>query len=273
MMRDQQPPVLQTKIEKTGALVQARMKSTRLPGKVLKPLQGLSVIETILRRLRRARALDEVIVVTSVVPEDDFLAEVVTACGVPCFRGDETDVLDRYYQAATAHGVDHIVRLTGDCPLIDPQIVDRVVDSYHRSDADLVSNQLSESYPDGLDVCVFSFKALEAAWKNATLTSDREHVVPWIIRNAGKGQAEDMRVMDYPSSENLFDHRWTLDEPADLMFFRELAEVLPVPLVDVGWQEILDILETYPEIKAINGHIQRNEGYQKSVERDKQKCL
>jgi spore coat polysaccharide biosynthesis protein SpsF (cytidylyltransferase family) len=255
------------------AFLQARMKSTRLPGKVLMPLQGRSVIGTIIERLKKSRELSEIIILTSVEPEDDALCEVVKECGVPFFRGDEDDVLDRFYKAALYFNTRHIARLTGDCPLIDPGIVDRVINFYKHTKVDLVSNQISESYPDGLDVCVFSFKALEAAWKNATLTSDREHVVPWIIRNAGKGQTKDMGVMDYPSSENLFDHRWTLDEPADLLFFRELAEVLPVPLVDARWQEILKTLKKYPEIRAINGHIQRNEGYRKSLERDKQKCL
>jgi len=251
------------------AFLQARMQSSRLPGKVLMPLQGKSVIGTIIERLKKSRELSDIIVLTSVEPEDDALCEVVKECGVPFFRGDEEDVLDRFYKAAFYFKARHIARLTGDCPLIDPEIVDRVVDFYKHTEVDLVSNQITESYPDGLDVCVFSFKALEAAWKNATLISDREHVAPWIIRNAGKGQAEDMRVMDYPSSENLFDHRWTLDEPADLMFFRELAEVLPMPLVDACWLDVLATLRLHPEIKDINSHIRRNEGYEISLEKDR----
>lgn len=260
-----------SRIEKTAALIQARMNSTRLPGKVLKPIQGISVIEIILHRLMRALTLDEILVVTSLMPEDDVLAEVVAASGVRCFRGDEDDVLDRYYQAAAKHGVDHIVRLTGDCPLIDPQTVDKVVESYHSSDADLVSNQLSESYPDGLDVCVFSFESLRTAWMQATLPSDREHVVTWIINQARQNPSSTVQIQDLPCPENLFDERWTLDEPDDYQFFLALAEVLPRPFVDVEWLDVLKVVRRYPEIRALNSHIRRNEGYEISLAKDE--CL
>ena len=252
----------------TVAFLQARVRSSRLPGKVLASLQGFSIIEISIKRLKRSKELDGIIVLTSNEPENDALAYIVSQHNIPCFRGAENDVLDRYYQGALKFNVEHIVRVTGDCPLIDPEIVDNVIQLYHKSDADLVSNQLSESFPDGLDVSVFSFKALESAWKNGQLASEREHVVPWIIKNSQENGKSLFKVLDYPCKKNLAEQRWTIDEASDYIFLQELAKVLPVSLVNASYTDILNTLEKYPEIKNINANIVRNEGYQKSLQKD-----
>jgi len=255
-------------MSKTFALLQARVRSSRLPGKVLASLQGTSIIEIVVERLKRSEELDGIILLTSNEPENDALAYIVSQHNIPCYRGSENDVLDRYYQGALCYDVSHIVRITGDCPLIDPEIVDSVIRLYHQSDADLVSNQLSESFPDGLDVCVFSFNALEAAWKNAQLTSEREHVVPWIIKNSQINGGSLFKARDYPCTKNLSDQRWTIDEASDYIFLKELTKVLPVSIINASYIDILNILEKYPEIKNINSNNIRNEGYQKSLVKD-----
>ena len=251
------------------AFLQARLRSSRLPGKVLMPLAGISVIQIILERLKRSRELDRVVVVTSDSPEDDVLAYRVESCGVTCFRGSEKDVLDRFYQAAVKFSAGHIVRLTGDCPLIDPGIIDDVIRFYHQNRADLVSNQLSDTYPDGLDVSVFSFEALELAWRHSSLPSQREHVTPWIIEK-GKSRSHGLSPpLDYPCFQNLSRERWTIDEAADYIFFDRLSSLLPVPMAEISWKDVLAVLDRNPHLRKINCHITRNEGYLKSLQEDK----
>lgn len=251
------------------AFLQARLRSNRLPGKVLMPLQGVPIIQIILERLTRSKDLDSVVVVSSVSPENDALAYRVETCGVTCFRGSEEDVLDRFYQAAVKFNAGHIVRLTGDCPLIDPEIIDQVIRFYHQEKADLVSNQLSESYPDGLDVSIFSFRALELAWRHASLPSEREHVTPWIIRNGRSRSYGLSPPLDYPCIKNLSRERWTIDEGADYIFFDKLSKFLPVPMTEISWKNVLKILDLNPHLRKINTHIQRDEGYLKSLQMDK----
>lgn len=275
----------------TVALLQARVHSSRLPGKVLMSLQGKPVIGIMLERLKRSKELDGIVVVTSTKPANNAIEYVAQQYEIPCFRGSEKDVLDRYYQASLSYGVNHIVRLTGDCPLIDTDIIDNVIKSYYQSNVDLA---VATAFPDGLDVCVFSFNALELAWKNAKLASEREHVVPWIFKrtqlhgknlhkflNSGTEEilpdvcipinetSEYMfQAIDYSCPENLRDERWTIDEPDDFIFLQELSKSLSISLVDASWQDILQTLNKYPEIRVINKHILRDEGYRKSLTKD-----
>ena len=254
----------------TIALLQARIRSNRLPGKVLMSLQGKAVIEIMLARLKRSQELDAVVLVTSTEPENDALAYVAEQHNIPCFRGSEKDVLDRYYQAALFYKVEHIVRLTGDCPLIDWELIDEMIGFYHQCGVDYVK---TENFPDGLCASVFSFEALESAWKNATLPSEREHVTPWILKHTQQNGHNLFKALDYSCAENLSDERWTIDAAADYIFLQELAKALPTPLVNATWQDILRTVKAHPEIKAINAHIPRDEGYQKSLEEDKKACL
>ena len=160
-------------------LLQARMSSTRLPGKTLKPLAGLPALLRQIERVRRARSITRLTVVTSTDPSDDALATLCGEHGVDVFRGSLNDVLDRFYRAAQLSQAPHIARLTGDCPLIDPEVIDAVAAFYLQGDYDYASNTVNPTFPDGLDVEFFKFAALEAAWKEAELPSEREHVTPF----------------------------------------------------------------------------------------------
>src|SRR5262245_59745058 len=167
---------------KVVAIVQARMGSTRLPGKVMKPIGGVPMIELLLSRLGRAQEVDEIVLATSDAPGDQELARRVDALGIRCFRGSENDVLDRYYRAAVEAGADAVVRVTGDCPLVDPQLVDEIVRAFRTSAVDYVSNTMTPTFPNGLDVEVFRMEALATAWREAQTSYDREHVTPYLHR-------------------------------------------------------------------------------------------
>src|ERR1017187_648665 len=199
---------------KTVAIIQARIGSTRLPGKVLADILGHPMLWRVVDRVRQAQKVDQVIVATTSATRDDALAEFCQAHQIECFRGDEQDVLDRYFQAARKSGATTIIRITADCPLIDPGVIDRVVGIYQQGGFDYVSNTIEVTYPDGLDTEVFSFASLEQAWQEATKTSEREHVTPY-LRTSGKFQ---VRNVENDLGLPLFEHRWTVDEPADLEF-------------------------------------------------------
>jgi len=202
------------------AVVQARMSSTRLPGKVLAALDGTSTIELLLQRLRRSDELDHGVVATSTDASDDVLARTVERLGVPVVRGPLLDVLERYRLAAEIAGGDAIVRLTADCPLMDPEVVDRVVRRWRTTDADYVSNtRPPRSFPDGLDVEVLSRGALEAAAAEATQAPDREHVTAYVSSRPGRFRQAGIRLD--PSHGDL---RITLDTPEDLAVIRGFVE-------------------------------------------------
>ncbi|MRR14020.1 spore coat protein, partial [archaeon] len=170
-------------MKKTIALIQARVSSSRLPGKVLMDICGEPMIIRVYQRAKRAGTLDDVVVITSDHQDDDALEELCLEKGVPCFRGNLDDVLDRYYQASVQHHADVIVRITGDCPLLDPGIVDTVVRTFLDGAYDYVSNVLECTYPDGLDTEIFSRTSLEKAWNDAVLKSEREHVTAYIYKH------------------------------------------------------------------------------------------
>ena len=179
------------------AIVQARMDSTRLPGKVLKEVNGKPLIEILFQRLSRSKEIDEIILATSKNLENDRLAETVEKLGFDVFRGSENDVLDRYYQAAKPYSPKAVVRITGDCPIIDPQLVDKVISLYKESNVDYASNTDPPTYPDGLDTEVFSFAVLEAAHRQAEEPFEREHVTPFILAN---GQFKRINYVDLDSN-------------------------------------------------------------------------
>jgi spore coat polysaccharide biosynthesis protein SpsF (cytidylyltransferase family) len=237
------------------AVLQARMSSTRLPGKVLKPILGLPMLARQLERLRRCAALDELVVATSDRPDDDPVADLCAVEGVACFRGSLNDVLDRFYQCAKAHGADHVVRLTGDCPLSDPRMVDELVRFYLERDLDYAANCRPPTLPDGLDAEVFTFAALEAAWREADEPFAREHVVPFIIR-----RPERFRMGNWAWPEDLSGLRWTVDEPEDLAFVTLVYEALYPDKPDFGFQDVLDLLQRRPELADLNRRFERNEG-------------
>ncbi|SHL14342.1 spore coat polysaccharide biosynthesis protein SpsF [Desulfatibacillum alkenivorans DSM 16219] len=240
-------------------VIQARMGSTRLPGKVLEDIAGKPMLLHVVNRLQSARLVDKTLVATSTRPGDDPVAELCSREKIPCFRGSEDDVLDRFYQAAKEHQASVVVRVTGDCPCLDPSVVDKVAAAYQQSKCDYAANILVYTYPDGLDVEVFSMEALETAWKTATLPGDREHVTPF-IRNSpdfSRVNVENETELAYK------DLRLTVDEPQDLEFVRELYARLGAS--GFGLEQVLDLLQKEPQLIDINAGKIRNEGFYKTL--------
>jgi spore coat polysaccharide biosynthesis protein SpsF len=201
------------------AIIQARMSSTRFPNKVLAPLAGLPMIVFMIERVRRARLVDHVVVATSTDPTDDPLAGELAARGIDCFRGDLNDVLDRFVQCARAAKADHVVRLTGDCPLMDGDLVDHALSELAAGDADYISNVAPPTYPDGLDVECFTMNALESTWRDAKLPSEREHVTLY-LRSGVPG----IRVRNWTGTADYSSLRWTVDHVDDLQHVAALVD-------------------------------------------------
>ena len=238
---------------KTIALVQARMGSTRLPNKVMKIINNKPMIELLLMRLARSKKIDEIIIVTSDDPRNQSLVNHVATLGYKSYRGSENDVLDRYYQAAKKNGANTIIRITGDCPLVDPNLVDKVINNFQQVGVDYMNNGMPPTYPDGLDIEIFSYEALEHAWHKTSRPYDREHVTPY-IRESGL-----FKVASIQNSEDLSNLRWTVDEPADFEVITNVFHYF-APRTDFTWQEVLQMYKKHPALFLINQHIIRNEG-------------
>jgi glutamate-1-semialdehyde 2,1-aminomutase len=238
---------------KVVAIVQARLGSTRLPGKVLKPLGMRSLIGVLLERLSKSKEIAEVLVATSATAINAPLEEHVRSLGFGCFRGDESDVLDRYLRAAAASGADVVVRVTGDCPLIDPDLVDEVVRRFKATNADYTSNTSPPTFPDGLDTEVFTYAALERAAREATEPYDREHVTPYLRRSEGFARSVFQGDDDFSSL------RWTVDELADYEVVRRVFDHF-APDIHFGWRQVLELQHDRPEIFEGNRAIERNAG-------------
>lgn len=247
---------------RTVAVIQARLRSTRLPGKVLLDLAGMPVLGRIVERARAASKINDVIVATSDDPSDDPISKFCEEFGVPCFRGSERDVLDRFYQAALSRPAESVVRITGDCPLLDPQVVNHVIDGFLKQRVDYASNTILPTYPDGLDVEVMLLSALERAWKEAREPYEREHVTPY-LRTA---EQFTRLSIAHPSGKSFGNLRWTLDEPKDYRFIRSVYDHLSSTCgSSFSMNTILELIESEPSMQAeLNGSI-RNEGFYKSL--------
>lgn len=240
-------------------IIQARMGSSRLPGKMTVPLvDGEGALQILLRRLAGSRFGGSVVVATTTIAEDDVLAALCQRLAVPCYRGSPDDVLGRYYSAYLAHGPARaIVRLTGDCPLHDPEVIDCVIERFFEDGADYAANVITPTWPDGLDVEVFSPELLETMWREARLPSEREHVTQFVYNHG-----ERFRMVNVANEADLSDRRWTLDEPEDLEFIRAvLAKLKGGPW---GYRDVLRVLAAKPELAALNARHRRNEGLEKS---------
>ncbi len=248
------------------AITQARTGSTRFPGKVLEKVNGVSLLELHLQRIRKSRKVNELILATTNKPEDDILGEIGRRVKVEVFRGSENDVLDRFYQAAVNKGADYIVRLTSDCPLIDGELIDKIVEYTINAELDYCSNTLDPTYPDGQDVEVIRFSALERAWKEAKLDSEREHVTPYVWKNSTYKGKTLFSSANFDEGRSFGHQRMTVDEVKDLELIKSL-------IADLGtektWLEYAEYLEGNSSIKKINETIKRNEGYSKSVDKEK----
>jgi spore coat polysaccharide biosynthesis protein SpsF len=278
----------------TVAIIQARMGSSRLPGKVLLDLAGQPMLRRVVERTRLARTIDRVVVATTTEPSDDPIVELCAQLGYACSRGSLYDVLDRYYQAARRFEAKNIVRITADCPLIDPEVVDRTINAFHGqtkeqdvllSDAnpvtkdpnhkskipnpecfDFVANRLpppwGRSYPIGLDTEVCTFEALETAWNEAAAKHQREHVMPFFYENL-----ERFRVLLVNHPENFGTLRWTVDTAEDLEALRQIYARFP-GRDDFSWLEVLALYQREPELAQINAQVQHKH-YRQVDERQK----
>jgi len=244
------------------AILQARMSSSRFPGKVLEPLLGVPMLIRQVDRARRARCLDDLVVATSVDTSDDAIVQTCKRHGINCERGSLDDVLDRYYRIAEQYRADAIVRLTGDCPLLDPVVIDEMVATFCDGRWDYVSNTLKPSYPDGLDAEVFSYAILERTWREAKLPSEREHVTPY-MKQRGR-----FRIKNYAGERDLSGYRWTVDEPEDLELVSAIYAALYPNDPHFDTQQVLDFLSDQPSLLELNCHIGRDEGYISSLQCD-----
>jgi len=249
---------------KVIGIIQARTDSTRLPNKTLKDIQGKPLILHVIERVQHATSIEKVVLATTTRSIDTPLADLVQTQGIPVYRGDCDDVLDRYYQAATQYHGAVIVRITGDCPLIDPHVIDTIVQIFLQHHYDYVTNTLQPTYPDGLDVEVFSYKALQKAWNEATLTSEREHVTAYI-----RNHPELFTLYDIKNPVDLSKYRWTVDQQEDLDFVREIYKRLSKKQKIFYMEDIVELLQQHPQLQEINARIQRNEGYLRSLKQDK----
>ena len=245
------------------AIIQARTGSTRLPGKVLLNIKGRTVINHVVTRVSASRCIDDVVVATTLLDQDIKLVSECAKLGVRVYCGSEQDVLDRYYQVSKILEPDHIVRITADCPVIDPMVIDLVVKKHLETDADYTSNTLDIPFPDGQDVEVFKMSALKSAWCNANLASEREHVTPFI-----KLDQKTFKISKVLSKKHYSEMRWTLDEKEDL----ELISILFEKLYDFdplfSMEDILNVFDRDSSLSSINNMHIREEGYRKSLRND-----
>lgn len=252
---------MQTRDSSVFAIIQARMGSSRLPGKVLQEICGKPLLLHEVIRVRRARTLGQVVVATTDNPEDDRIAEVCRASGIPCFRGDPQDVLDRYYKAAQLFSAETIVRLTGDCPVIDPQEIDRTVTAYFETGVDFAANRLpppwTRTTPIGMDTEVVSFENLARAWREAEQKFEREHVMPYFYAQEGR-----FKVLLVDHTPDLGAYRLTVDTPEDLALIREVFAHF-----DCSDEFLLDdmiaLMNQRPDLRSLNAQVV-HKGYQET---------
>lgn len=247
------------------AVLQARFSSTRLPGKVLKPILGRPMLAFQVERVERCKRIDRLVVATSTDGSDDAIDDLCRKIGVDCFRGSLGDVLDRVYRAALGYNPEHVVRLTGDCPLADPEVIDGLIEFYLEGCYDYASNTLEPTFPDGLDAEVMRFSALEEAWKRAVLPSEREHVTPFIYKMPGR-----FKIGNFRRLEDLSYLRWTVDEPEDFELVRQIYEALYPSNPDFSAEDVLGLIRRAPLFAEINKGIGRNQGLKKSEEKDRE---
>ena len=240
--------------QRVVVIIQARMKSTRLPGKVLKTIAGKPMLAHVIERLKDTKLVNGIAIATTVKEEDRIILKLANDSGVKNFAGSEEDVLDRYYQAAKRYPADVIVRITSDCPLIDPEVVDKVIAFYLREKdmVGYVSNSLRRSYPRGLDTEVFSFEVLKRAWQEAKEPHQREHVTPYICEHP-----EIFHLANVENSEDLSYMRWTVDEERDLEFVREVYKRLYKEGEIFLMEDILTLLRKEPQLMEINKNVKQ----------------
>ncbi len=234
------------------AVVQARLGSSRFPEKILKDIRGIPMLQFLVSRLQKVSKITDIIIATTDNPKDDKLATFCTARGWKFFRGSEEDVLDRYYQTAKTFDADVIVRITGDCPLSDPSIIDQVIADFEKGGADYVCNVKPPTYPDGLDVEVLSFDALERAWK---ISREKPNLA--LVTGHIWNHPDQFRMRNVRNEKDLSSYRFTVDYPEDLDFVNRLCSLLPE---NFTFKDMISAIEEHPELRDLNARFKRNEG-------------
>jgi spore coat polysaccharide biosynthesis protein SpsF len=234
---------------KTATIVQARMGSSRLPGKVMMDLGGHTVLARVVQRLRRARLIGDLVIATTSDPADDVIVEECKSLGVAFFRGEANDVLDRYYRAAQHFGADAIVRITSDCPLIEPEITDNVIRAFFERRPDYASNAFDRTYPRGLDTEVFTFETLARVWRSASKTYQRSHVTCYVYENP-----DHFNIVSVTGETDYSWQRWTLDTPEDLAFIRAVYELMDNQS-EFYWRDVINAIDRRPELLELNCHV------------------
>ena len=252
-----------SKHEKVTCIIQARTRSERLPNKVLKEIENLPMICHIINRVKKAKNIDQIILATPNTDTDKILLDIAKKFKIIGFAGDEKDVLDRFYNAAITYAANPIVRITGDCPLVDPILLDKMVEFYQANDYDYMSNTIERTFPDGLDIEIFSSEVLKISNKEAKWLSEREHVTPYILKNQN-----DFRIYNYKNKQNLSNLRWCVDEEDDLIMIRKIFQEMR-PNQFFSTDDALKIILKRPDISKINSGIMTNEGYEKSLKNDR----
>jgi len=246
-----------------GCIIQARMGSSRLPGKVLmKSDNGKPLLHYVINQLQYCTKVKSLVIATTTNQEDDEIEKFANVNSVSIFRGNEKDVLDRYYQCAKKYSFSTIVRITADCPLIDPSIVDKVTERFFSGNYDFATNTLVRTFPIGTDVEVFSFSALETAWKNAQLPSEREHVTPY-IRNQGI-----FKIINVQNDKNISSLRLTVDRIEDFELIKQILKNIVINPIHL--RDVLELFSRKPELIEINNHIDNNEGFSRSLMEDQE---
>ncbi|MCB1135294.1 MAG: glycosyltransferase family protein [Chlamydiia bacterium] len=241
---------------RTVIIIQARMGSTRLPGKVLLPVLGRPLLSYLIERLRRVKRADSIVIATSTEEADLALVDFAVQHQIPVFRGSENDVLSRYYDAAVANEADVIVRVTADCPVIDPAVIDAAIEAYQTHPAcDYLSNTQQRSYPRGMDVEVFSLQALREAHEMAVRWPEREHVTPFIYSRPDR-----YRIAQLKQERNDSALRWTVDTPEDFRLIDIILSELYPEKSDFTLGDMLDLVRRQPELKTLNQHIEQKAG-------------
>ncbi len=243
-------------------MIQARTDSSRLANKVLETIEGKSLLWHVINRVKQIKNVDQVILITTRHEIDEKIISIANESQILSFQGDTLDVLNRHYQCALKFNADPIIRITADCPLIDPRLSGEILEFFLSNNYDYVSNTINPTYPDGLDTEIFSFMALKEAANQAKLKSEREHVTSYI-----KNNSEKFKLYNYKNKQDYSKFRWTVDEKRDLEFVRKIYfEMSPKKIFSMN--DILKIISENPEIQKINSDIIRNGGYMKSLKED-----
>ena len=248
----------------TMAILQARTGSSRLPNKVLRKIKGKTLLELCINRVKQSQLIDKIVIATTTKLKDDVINKMVFKLGIECFRGSENDLLDRYYQCAKKYRADVVVRGTPDNPFVDYRLIDQAIQIFKNNQVDFVTNHFEPTYPEGLDIEVYSIGALEKSWKEAKLLSEREHVFPYI-----QNHQRQFKIINFRQDEDHSYLRWTIDYKCDYDMTKVIYDYFYDKKPIFFQEDILKLLENHPEIAAMNSHIPRKEGVNRTKANDR----